>query len=147
MKIRKDANSSTKVSKNSETSENIAMNCASVDNAEIDNEAIDSAALEGALVRKKSKRCKAGFNFWIDVLALLTFLISAISGLALMHPGSHSLAIGSPTGDALLGLSRFEWQHLHTQFSLIFVALVAIHLIMHRRWFASKLSRRMTSKI
>jgi len=122
------------------------MESAAMDNTARDYAAKDSAKFKGALVEKKSGRSKAVFNFWIDVLAFLTFLISTISGLALMHPGSHSLAIGSSTGDALLGLSRFEWQHLHTQFSLIFVAMIAIHLIMHRRWFASKLSRRMTSK-
>jgi hypothetical protein len=122
------------------------MESAAMDNTARECAAMDSAAFEGVLVKKKSGRGKAGFNFWIDVLAFLTFLISTISGLVLMHPGSHGTAIGPPNGDIFWGLSRFEWQHLHTQISLIFVALIAVHLVMHRRWFASRLSRRMTSK-
>lgn len=121
MEIRMDANSST--------------------NAPIDSATTDSAAFEGAFVKKKSGRGRAGFNFWIDVLAFLTFLISTISGVVLMHPGSHGAEMGPPNGDILWGLSRFEWQHLHTQISLIFVALIAVHFAMHWRWVASRLGR------
>jgi hypothetical protein len=126
MEIRMDANSSANEPIESTTTDNAAM---------------DSATFEDALVKKRSGRSKASFNFWIDVLAFLTFLISTISGLVLMHPGSHGAETGPPNGDILWGLSRFEWQHLHTQISLVFVALIAVHLAMHWRWIASRLNR------
>ncbi len=86
---------------------------------------------------------KAGTNFRIDILAFLTFLITSVSGMALMrvHPGERSAQVGLLDEQIIWGLSIFEWQHLHTIIGWIFVALVAIHLITHRRWVASMLSR------
>jgi hypothetical protein len=125
---------------------------ASMDSATTDSATMNSAGSEGTFVKKKSRQSRAVFNFWIDLLAFLTFLISTISGLALMRsPGGHGpeLAdvanVGLPNANLLWGLSRFEWQHLHTQISIICVVLIAVHLVMHWRWIASRLGRMVPS--
>jgi len=83
---------------------------ASIDSATMENTAMDCAASKGALVKNKSRRGKNGFNFWIDILAFLTFLISTISEVGLMRsPGGHEPQTGLPNADVLWGLSRFEW--------------------------------------
>jgi hypothetical protein len=71
------------------------------DSTTMDNTVVDCAASEGALVKNKSRRGKNDFNFWIDVL---TFLISTISGLALMHsPDGHGLQDGAAKRGCTLG--------------------------------------------
>ncbi len=103
----------------------------------------DDAAPDGNRPGKSPVSHKAGSNFRIDVLAFLTFLITTASGMALMriHPNEHSAQVGLLNEQIIWGLSIFEWQHLHTIIGWIFVALVAIHLITHRRWVASMLHR------
>lgn len=103
----------------------------------------DDAALDGNRPGKSPVSHKAYTNFRIDALAFLTFLITTVSGMALMriHPNERNTQVGLPNEQIIWGLSIFEWQHLHTIIGWIFVALVAIHLITHRRWVASMLSR------
>ncbi len=108
---------------------------------------MEGAEFGGAPARRRSRLGKAGMIFWSDVLAFLTFLISTISGLALMRsPGDHGAEMGLPNGDLLWGLSRFEWQNLHTHISIICVVLIAVHLVMHWRWVASRLGRLVPSR-
>lgn len=91
---------------------------------------------DGGHASRRSVKGRAASNFWVDLLAFLTFLISAFSGLVLMrNPIAAYYSEADLLGRELLwGLTRYEWAHLHTHISLIFVALVAAHLIMHRRW-------------
>lgn len=102
------------------------------------------------MISLKRNSSKAVFNFWIDVLALPTFLISTISGLALMcSPGAHGPPTISVEGvenkDILFwGLPCFEWYRLHVIYSLIFVGLIVVHLVMHKRWISSMHRRFMT---
>ena len=65
---------------------------------------------------------QTGINFWIDALAFLSFTICAISGYALMK-GDHM------------------WGHLHNLAGWILVALVIVHLITHRSWISSMISK------
>jgi|GEM_PF-942959 len=98
----------------------------------------ESTMPDGAPARDKSVQGKAASNFWIDALAFLTFLISAFSGLVLMRNpvAAYYLEADLFSRELLLGLTRYEWMHLHNHISLIFVVLVAVHLAMHRRWIA-----------
>lgn len=118
------------------------MKANSSNNTQRDSATTEIAAFEGAFPKKKSGQGKAGFNFWTDVLAFLTFLISTISGVVLMRaPDAYGAETSLPNGDMLWGLSRLEWLHLHSNISLIFVALMAVHLAMHWRWVTSRLGR------
>jgi len=103
----------------------------------------EDAVLDGNHAGKRSVPRKASTNFRIDALAFLTLLITTVSGMALMriHPGEHNTQIGLLNERTIWGLSIFEWQHLHNIIGWLFVALVVIHLVMHRRWIASMLSR------
>lgn len=92
--------------------------------------------MEDNKTAKRSRHFKAGVNFWVDVLAFLTFVICAVSGWALMaiHPIDYSVEMGLLNSDMLWGISRFEWLHIHNIIGWIFVALVVAHLAMHWRW-------------
>lgn len=98
----------------------------------------ESVMPDSALAKKKSVQGKAASHFWIDALSFLTFLISAFSGLVLMQNpvAAYYSEADMLSRELLLGLTRYEWMHLHNHISLIFVVLVAVHLAMHRRWIA-----------
>lgn len=57
------------------------------------------------------------FNYWIDILLLISFVISAISGFVLK-----------------VGTNRVVWLPWHTISSFVMVLLVLIHLVLHFRW-------------
>jgi len=106
---------------------------------------MDDTALGGNRARKRSAIRKASINFWIDALAFLTFMITAVSGMALMriHP-MDSGELSRLNGELIWGLPYSEWIHLHNLIGWIFVALVAIHLTMHWHWIASMIRKRLS---
>jgi len=61
---------------------------------------------------------KLKLNVIVDVLAFLTFLGSAISGLSMWS-------------GITFGLQSHFWKELHSVASLWFVAFVVIHVILH----------------
>ncbi len=90
----------------------------------------------------RSPLCKAGINFWIDALAFLTLLITAVSGMALMRisNGEYDIEVSLLNEQIIWGLSHFEWLHLHNIIGWIFVILMVVHMVMHRRWVAKMCS-------
>ena len=75
------------------------------------------------------KRVKV--NAIIDFAALVTFIISLVSGLVLylvLPTGGR----WSPTSFA--GLTRAAWLNMHNLWSLVFAALVIGHLVLHLRF-------------
>jgi len=56
-------------------------------------------------------------NYWIDILLLVSFLVSAVSGVVLK-----------------IGTNRVAWVQGHTISSFIMVFLVLIHLVLHFEW-------------
>lgn len=104
--------------------------------AKIETAKSEGAACGGAPAKRRPRHFKAGVNFWVDVLAFLTFVICAVSGWALMaiHPIDYTDEMELLNSDMLWGVSRFEWLHLHNIIGWIFVALVAVHLVLHWRW-------------
>ncbi len=107
-----------------------------IETARIETVKREGIAHDGSPAKKRSQLGKAGINFWIDILAFLTFLICTVSGWALMaiRPGEHGAQTGLLSSEVLWGISRFEWMNLHNLIGWIFVALVAVHLVMHWRW-------------
>jgi hypothetical protein len=100
------------------------------------DDAHSAGAARGAPARRRSLTRSAA-NFWVDVLAFLTFLASTVSGLVLLQSPDAARYGAEPLGsELLLGLTRFEWEHLHNHISIIFVLLVLVHMALHRRWIA-----------
>jgi hypothetical protein len=89
-------------------------------------------------------------NAIVDICALISFLPSLISGLVLflvLPSGGGGSGGGKGVLDAVefLGLTRAVWKDLHNYSSLIFAALIIIHLVLHWRYFRT-LSNRFTDK-
>ena len=93
---------------------------------------------KGAPARRRSWLGKAGIKFLIDALAFLTFLVCTLTGWVLMalRPGEDGPRMGLLNAELFWGIPHFEWANLHNLIGWIFVALVAVHLIMHWHWFA-----------
>jgi hypothetical protein len=82
---------------------------------------------------------RASINFWIDALAFLCLLVTAVSGMALMHihPGENE--------GMTWGISSFIWLPLLNLIGWIFVASVIFHLAVRRGFVALMLSARLCS--
>lgn len=70
----------------------------------------------------RARISRIGINFWIDALAFISFVICTITGYAMME-GEHM------------------WGKLHNLAGWILVALVILHLISHRSWIATMISK------
>ena len=72
-------------------------------------------------------------NYWIDILLLISFVISAVTGLVLKF----AFVSGQPgvgSGVLFLGTSKMVWIPWHTISSFAMVLLVLIHLVLHFGW-------------
>lgn len=79
---------------------------------------------------------RAQINFMIDTVAFAGFVFLTTTGVLLRYllpPGSGRFA-------TLLGLDRHEWGTIHFWVSIIFFAVLALHLILHWRWIVGLLS-------
>jgi len=75
---------------------------------------------------------KQKINYIIDFLALISFIITAFTGLVLML----SMPSGVRQGrfQSLLGIEKTTWIKLHDWFGIGLIILVIIHLILHWDW-------------
>ncbi|MDD1664175.1 MAG: DUF4405 domain-containing protein [Methanomicrobiales archaeon] len=78
---------------------------------------------------------KAFANALVDIAALVAFIPSLVSGLvlylALPEGGGYRGGAGSGFAQAYLGLTRGDWRAIHDYTSLVFAALIVIHLLLH----------------
>lgn len=73
-------------------------------------------------------------NAIIDIGCLITFILSLITGLVLYL----FLPSGSGRGGSwatYLGITRDQWVTMHNYTSLVFAALLIIHLLLHWKFF------------
>jgi hypothetical protein len=79
---------------------------------------------------------KAKLNYLLDVVIGLAFALSGATGIAflLMGSGGYQGGRNPDFKTALLGLSRGTWDDLHTWTSLVMIAGVLVHLVLHWRW-------------
>jgi uncharacterized metal-binding protein len=78
-------------------------------------------------------------NFWLDLAAFAAFLVLAGSGAVLrwgLPPGRGRRLGVEPL---LLGWGRHDWRDLHLWVAIAFVALVAVHLVLHWSWIRANL--------
>ena len=90
-------------------------------------------------MNKKKNTVK--INYVVDLVIGIGFLLAAVSGIVLLFAGSGGAGAGGYQGgrnarytsEALL-LSRHAWNDLHTWSSIIMIAGVLGHLILHWNW-------------
>ncbi len=85
---------------------------------------------------------KAAINALVDIVALIVFIPSLVSGLILyfvLPSGGEGFrgGAGVVTPDVFLGIVRNDWKDLHAYASLAFAALVVVHILLHWRYMAS----------
>lgn len=74
---------------------------------------------------------KTKTNVFVDIFAAIVFLFSAFSGVVLkffLPRGSGRI------GETFFNLSRDFWLALHDISSLLLIALVFLHIILHWSW-------------
>lgn len=72
---------------------------------------------------------KPKVNYWVDAVIAAAFSVSAVSGLVFLLPvGQGSVRV--------LGLSYRIWDALHLWGSLVMIAGVFLHLVLHSKWIA-----------
>jgi hypothetical protein len=85
---------------------------------------------------------KAAVNAVVDIVALIVFILSLVSGVILhvflpSGGGGFRGGTGVVTTNVFLGVARSDWVDLHTYTSFIFTALVIVHLLLHWRYIKS----------
>lgn len=86
-------------------------------------------------------------NFVIDSVSLLVLLALAVTGIVLKYvlpPGTGGMGRilhgGSEPGvrvRELWSMTRHDWGDIHFYLSVLFLALMVVHLLMHWRWIKS----------
>lgn len=90
-------------------------------------------------------------NLIIDILLLL--LLAAVSGIGILMkyimPSNYSVKREGATSYAsdVLGMNRHEWGYIHWILSLVLLALVLIHIILHWKMIVSIFNRMIPNKI
>jgi hypothetical protein len=70
-------------------------------------------------------------NALVDLGGLITFIPSLITGLVLYLV----LPEGSGKASGFMGVARTQWISMHDYTSLVFAALLIVHLILHVKFF------------
>lgn len=75
-------------------------------------------------------------NYWLDAVIAVAFIASALSGVVFLFAGSGGYQGGRNPGflTEILGIQRTVWSDLHTWVSLVMIAGVVIHLLLHWNW-------------
>jgi uncharacterized BrkB/YihY/UPF0761 family membrane protein len=71
-------------------------------------------------------------NRALNLLLYLNFCILSGTGLLLWLRLPHRQ--GGPTRPEAFGLGRHEWGDLHSWLSVLFIALIVAHLVLHWKW-------------
>lgn len=79
---------------------------------------------------------KVYMNYALDAVIALAFVVSAVSGLAFVFMGDNGYQGGrnASFATALWGIPRASWSDLHLLSSLVMMAGVLIHLVLHWKW-------------
>ncbi len=79
---------------------------------------------------------KPKINYIVDIIALFSFLITAITGLFVfffLPPGEGQRGIHNE----ILGWGRHDWGALHDWAGIIMLAAVLVHILLHWDWIFS----------
>ena len=86
------------------------------------------------------------FNFWIDALSLLVFLLLVLTGLLIYYvlPPCGNCAGASTSCEfeaTLWGMGRHSYGTLHFYLSLTTIALMVLHAALHWSWLCQTATR------
>ncbi len=76
---------------------------------------------------------KAIWNYWVDVVIAIAFVLSAISGVVFLAP-AFLVAQNAAGRLTFLGVPYTVWDTLHTWSSLALIVGVFAHLVLHWAW-------------
>jgi hypothetical protein len=82
---------------------------------------------------------RARYNFWLDMINLMAFLITTITGFSLWLVFPHKINTIS------LGFPRIVWLVTHICFGLVGVVGIVIHIVMHWDWFKALRKRSLSA--
>jgi cytochrome b subunit of formate dehydrogenase len=85
---------------------------------------------------KEIEMSKTKLNYLLDAVIAFAFVMSALSGIVFLFAGSGGYQGGRNPSfrTEILGVSRDVWSNLHTWVSLVMIAGVVIHLVLHWNW-------------
>lgn len=78
---------------------------------------------------------KAKINYTVDMLALISFLVTAVSGLAIFFFMPEGVRRGG--FQEFLGITKNVWVDAHDVAGIIFIILAIIHFLLHWQWLVS----------
>jgi len=74
---------------------------------------------------------KPKINYWIDVVMLIAFLITAITGIILFFmPSGPKSSLSS-----FLGVIKHTWSSWHQWLGIAMIILAIVHFLLHWKWF------------
>jgi hypothetical protein len=76
---------------------------------------------------------KAKINYFVDVIAFVSFLVTAITGVLIfifLPPGEGRGGVHS----YLLGYGRHDWGAIHDWAGIIMTIAAIIHVVLHWKW-------------
>jgi hypothetical protein len=81
---------------------------------------------------------RSRLNALVDLVALITFIPSLLSGIILWYlpEGGYRGGLNSAALEPFLGLTRSAWKDLHFWSSMLLAACILAHLLLHLRYFA-----------
>jgi cytochrome b subunit of formate dehydrogenase len=87
-------------------------------------------------------------NYLLDAVIAFAFILSAMSGVVFLFAGSGGYQGGRNPDfrTEMLGISREVWSDLHTWVSLVMIAGVVIHLVLHWNWIVC-MTKRMVKEL
>jgi cytochrome b subunit of formate dehydrogenase len=91
---------------------------------------------------------KTKLNYMLDAVIALAFILSALTGIVFLFAGSGGYQGGRNPDfrTEVLGISRGVWSDLHTWVSLVMIAGVVIHLVLHWHWIVC-MTKRMVKEL
>ena len=75
---------------------------------------------------------KQKINYIIDFLALISCIVTALSGLAIKFFMPSGVRQGRL--QEFLGVEKGIWSEIHDWFGIIFIILILLHFILHWDW-------------
>jgi len=80
---------------------------------------------------------RATFNAITNTVGFATFAVLAATGLVellFLPPGTGGRGSGHGPTATVLGLGRHGWGDIHSVAGIVFLGVVALHLVLHWRW-------------
>ena len=86
----------------------------------------------------RSLKNRPRLNALVDLVALIAFIPSLLSGIILWYlpEGGYRGGLNPAALQPVLGLTRSAWKDLHLWSSVLLAACILAHLLLHLRYFA-----------